>query len=279
MTAALPSFASPPVTEVVIATRFEAVASYSVLTAADLARVAADSGHDVIEERPGYEAPTERFGPGSSRTQVSLEVLAGPPPARYWFRNASGDELLQLQPNWIAANWRKVAPTAEYGRWDSRWNAFASWASAVEQRLGPPLRYDQVEVTYVNHIERQGVWEGHGDASAVFAFLSTSSAGAADFLPRPEQTRADVQFVIPHPTDGRPIGRLHASVAPVFKLPADEPAFVLNLTARGEPLSPGLQGVRSFADIAHEWIVRGFAELTNKAMHAAWQRTDQKETP
>lgn len=274
-----PSFASPPVTEVVIASRFQPVDASSLLTTADLARSAASTGHDVIEERPGYDAPAERFGPASPGTQLSLEVLAGPPPTRYWFRNDVGDELLQLQPNWLAANWRKVAPTAEYGRWDSRWSAFARWAEAVESTLRgdvQPLVHDQVEVTYVNHIETRGVWSTHADASDVFSFLADADRRGYEFLGDPEQSTSDMQFLIPHPAEGRPIGRLHVSVRPVFKRPTHERVFLMNLTARGAPLAPDLQGVKGFADLGHEWIVRAFADLTTQAMHTAWGRNDDK---
>lgn len=276
----LPSFASPPVTEVVIASRFLPVEGYSVLTVADLARAAADGGHPVVEERPGYEAPTEHFGAAAMGVQVSLELLSGPPPTRYWFRNQVGDELLQLQPNWLAANWRKVAPRAEYGRWDSRWSAFSEWALSVERSLiDVPgiLQHDQVEVTYVNHIEPRGVWETHGHASRVFTFLGDAESRTDGFLDEPEQTTSELRFVIPHPDGAAPLGRLHVSVTPGFKRPTNEPIFLMNLTARGWPIGADLSGVQQFAQIGHEWIVRAFADLTTPAMHTVWERHDKTE--
>lgn len=274
----LPRFESPPVTEVVIAARSDAAPNYSLLTVAELARRAAASGHSVVEERPGYEAPIERFGRAATSPQVSFEVLAGPPPTRYWFRNLAGDELLQLQPNWVAANWRKVAPSAQYGHWDDRWEAFSKWAGIATEVLypaGATPRYDQVEVTYVNHIEPNGGWSRHADAEKVFSFLAPSTVRSYQFLGDAEQSSAELHFVIPHPKTTKPVGRLHVAVGPGFRRPKEEPMFVLNLTARGAPLTSGIDGVRQFAEIAHVWIVKAFADLTTPAMHSAWNRSDR----
>jgi uncharacterized protein (TIGR04255 family) len=270
--APLPSFDAPPVTEVVIGTRFRPSAAYSVLAVAALAQELGADGFPRLEEKAGYEAPTEAFGPGASVQKVSLELLSGPPPTRYWLLNEVGDELLQIQPNWLAANWRKVAPEAEYGRWGSRWDAFASWLGRVEGLLTSAggLHHEQVEVTYINHIERAGVWETHADAASVFSFVTPI---AGKFLPAAERMASDAAFVIAD-REGAPLGRLHATATPAFKRPTGEPIFVLNLTARGKPPTPDVAGVRAFAELGHEWIVRGFADLTTPEMQTAWQRTN-----
>ncbi len=267
----LPSFKSPPVTEVVIGSRFQQSADYSVVSVGQLAAQLRDAGFGTVQEQPGYDAPTERFGPGSMVNQISLELLTGPPPTRYWFLNDAGEELLQLQPDWLAANWRKVAPDAKYGRWESRWDAFSTWIDRVEAAVAPEkgLDHNQVEVTYINHIEPSGVWTSHSDASKVFSFVHSPGE---TFLPSPEQLRSDGQFVMTH--EGQPVGRLHVTVVPGFRRTPNDPVFVMNLTARGRPLGDGREGIKQFADLAHEWIVRGFADLTTSVMHEAWERED-----
>jgi uncharacterized protein (TIGR04255 family) len=281
MTTPFPSFRNPPVTEVVVASRFEPSNTYSILKVAELAETARSLGQDSIEERPGYEAPMERLGLAPSGPQVSLELLSGPPPTRYWFRNSEGDELLQLQPNWLAANWRKVAPTAQYGRWDSRWAAFATWAEQVERALvgqDTGLVHDQVEVTYVNHIDGAGVWSSHADADKVFSFVTSDWCATPYLEGTPEFGSTELRYEIPHPTGDGQIGRLHVKIAAVFRRPSNEPMFLMDLTARGRPTTSGLSGVKEFAEIGHEWIVRTFAQLTTTAMHDAWDRIDQGGT-
>lgn len=276
MSTSLPSFAAPPVTEVVIAARFRPATNWRLETLGQFASALASSGFTNQQLRPGYEAAAERFGAESAAMALELELITGPPPARHWFLNAAGDELLQAQQNWFACNWRKVAPTARYGRWDSRWKAFERWTGEFGDHLtADGLEFDQVEVTYVNHIETCGVWSSHGDAPAVFAFLDGGNE-TSRFLPNLEQFTSGMRYVIPDPSDANaPLGRLTATLAPAYREPGETPIFVFTLTARGAPIGDGLSGVKAFAEMAHEWIVRGFADLTTSAMHNEWQREDE----
>ncbi len=268
---ALPSFKRPPVTEVVIAVRFKRASNYSLPSLGDLARRLEVGGFGAVEERTGYEAPVERFGLGAGWVgELSLELSSGPPPIRYWFLNEAGDELLQIQPNWFAANWRKVEPSAQYGRWDARWEAFEKWLIVVADSVSDEdLAFDQVEVTYINHIEPDSVWEGHGDAPEVFTPLALARGA---FLGSPEQCSADLKFVMESPEHGKQLGRLHVAIKPAKSRPTGTPLFVMDLTARGAPIGAGLGGVQAFAELAREWIVRGFADLTTEAMHKVWER-------
>lgn len=274
MSPPLPSFSSPPVTEVVIASRFRPPSNYSLVTLGELARTLGAEGFPRIEEMPGYDATAEQFGSVQTQGLMSFEFLSGPPPTRYWFLNDVGDELLQLQPNWFAANWRKVEPSATYGRWDSRWEAFSRWIQETERTIsGSPLEHDQVEVTYVNHIDSGQIWNHHGEAHQVFSFLAGRPSWTVGFLPTAEGASAEMKFEIPGGEVSAPIGRLQVTVTPAFRRPGGAPIFVMNLTARGRPVSADLEGVRGFAEIAHEWIVRGFADLTTSSMHEIWDRT------
>ncbi len=266
----LPSFLKPPVTEVSVGARFKPLERWDLVHLGELASVLSEHGFSREEQRPGFEAPVERFGP-PARAAFELELVTGGPPLRYWLMNATGDELLQLQQNWFACNWRKVAPDAEYGRWDSRWSAFDRWVGVVEEKLSVDrLAYDQAEVTYVNHIEPGDVWLDHRDAHKVFSFITPP--GEIKFLPTPEQMAAELKYVMTLPDEqDKPIGRLGVSLAPAFR-PPSTPIFVLTLVARGAPIGDGLAGVKAFVELAHKWIVRGFADLTTPEMHQAWQR-------
>jgi hypothetical protein len=274
VTIALPSFVKPPVTEVAVGARFQPLDRWGLVHLGQFASLLADHGFGREEQRPGFDAPTERFGT-PPRAGFEFELVTGAPPVRYWLLNDAGDELLQLQQNWFACNWRKVAPDAKYGRWDSRWEAFERWIREVEDHLNSaPLVFDQAEVTYVNHIEPADTWHDHGDANRVFTFLS-EPGGDVRFLPGHEQVAAEMKYVMTVPDrPEEPVGRLSVSLAPAFR-PPQTPIFVLTLVARGAPLGDGLDGVRAFAELAHQWIVRGFADLTTPGMHSEWQRDAQ----
>lgn len=273
----LPSFVKPPVTEVAVGARFKPLDRWGLVHLGQLASVLGEHGFDREEQRPGFEAPVERFGT-PPRAAFEFELVTGAPPVRYWLLNTAGDELLQLQQNWFACNWRRVAPDAEYGRWDSRWRAFDRWVREVEGHLSSEsLVYDQAEVTYVNHIEPGEVWREHGDAHKVFQFAA-SPEDVGVFLPGQEQLAAEMKYVMTLPErPEEPVGRLSVSLAPAFR-PPKTPIFVLTLVARGAPLGEGLAGVKAFVELAHEWIVRGFADLTTPEMHSVWQRDDLKDT-
>lgn len=267
----LPSFKRPPVTEVVIAARFKRANRFSLPALGGMAQQMAEAGFSKTEERPAYDAPVEEFGSLAEQNSLGLELQLGPPPILYRFLNDAGDELLQVQPNWFAANWRKVDPTAVYGRWNSRWDAFQRWLTVVAESVSDgELDFEQVEVTYVNHIESLGVWSDHGDAPEVFTTLVPIRS---EFLGGPEQYSTDLKFVIRSTSDEEKcLGRLHVSIQPAFRRGANTPIFVMKLTARGPATGPGVEGVQGFADIAHEWIVRGFIDLTSETMHKAWDR-------
>ncbi|MCQ3807923.1 MAG: TIGR04255 family protein [Acidimicrobiaceae bacterium] len=267
----LPSFERPPVKEVVIAARFKRADRYSILTLGKIAKRMEAAGFSKIEEQPSYEAPVEEFGSTNEQSRMSLQLLPGPVPIRYWFSSDAGDELLQLQSNWFAVNWKKTAPSAEYKRWRHCWDDFQHWLTVVSAAISAgELDFDQVEVTYINHIDPDGVWTHHGEATRVFTALALTQG---EFLGVPEQYSLNSQYLIRADADeGTASGRLHVSINPGFRRPEGTPIFVMNLTARGGPTGPGIEGIQGFAEVAHEWIVRGFTDLTCDAMHDVWQR-------
>lgn len=276
---ALPSFERPPVTEVAISTSFRALPPEALLR----------MGHywDAVrehfpgyEEHPPYESPVERFDSAPRVPRLPFQLSEGaPPPPRLWLLNADGDELLQVQRDWFACNWRKVSPAGEYGRWDSRWDAFKRWFGLFEEHVakqfGAPVDYVQCEVTYVNHIEPEGVWKHHGEIDQVITLVG--SPGDTQ-LPVKEQAFSEAEAVnvtaryLIQNDEGSPIGRLHVTTAEAFKKADNTPIIQLTLTARGRPEGPGFEGVQRFAERAHIYIVRAFCALTTRQMHEVWGR-------
>jgi hypothetical protein len=48
---------------------------------------------------------------------------------------------------------------------------------------------------------------------------------------------------------------------------------MMNLTARGKPLSGDIDGAFAFFDLGRRWIVKGFADLTTQIMQEkVWER-------
>ncbi|HEY6663728.1 MAG TPA: hypothetical protein VI036_01260, partial [Propionibacteriaceae bacterium] len=164
--------------------------------------------------------PTETFG-GHRPPSFKFGLPALPQLPRLWFVSDNGAELLQVQDNWFAANWRRqFAPgvrggSEPYDRWQARREAFARhWATLSEwiSRRGGAAVPDQYEVTYINHIAPiPGVWASHSDISGVLPDVHTP------ILPRTisEQVLWSSRSLVA-PGDGIPEARLHISATPAF---------------------------------------------------------------
>lgn len=264
----LPTFDDPPVTEVVVALSFKPLTQITVAHLGVLWQENLANSFPRIEERPRYEPRVERFD-GSIHAGFSLTVGSGPPAPRLWFKSADDQELLQVQNDWFACNWRKVQPTAQYGRWPSRRDAFQRWFQTLvsflrEHNLGE-LKPVQCEVTYVNQVLPNGAWSNHGELDRVLTIVDR----AAQFLPSPEETALRSSYLID--VDGRPQGRLHVQCDPVVNTKDGSAAYLLNLTARGSPLDESMEGAMAFFELGREWIVRGFEALTTSEMHTHWR--------
>jgi uncharacterized protein (TIGR04255 family) len=202
-----------------------------------------------------------------------MSTGSGPPPVRLWLSDSKGRDLIQLQHDWFARNWRKLGDGDEYPRYErSIRQAFADDLSALvgqferrEWRMVPT----QCEVTYINHIKPTGFWADHGDAATVFSRLRPLSMSDS----RAEALSFKASYLMRDSSmSGAPIGRLHAQVESAFS-DRGEPLFVFNLTARGAPFdAPGIDGVLHFLDRGREWVVSTFTDWTTEEAHKAWRR-------
>lgn len=265
----LPDFASPPVVETVLSTAFRELQSLNSARMGRFWTLHAAQDLPLVEERDPYFPPIERFDIPSGTTQT-MRLDLGPSPMRMWLISHRGDDLLQLQRDWFAYNWRKVAPGAEYPRYPRARVNFEKWFSrfldfVVEEGLGKVVP-TQCELTYINHVEVDGLETG----SQLHRALRLVTSPSMDWLPQPEGMRASTTYVIQR--DDQQIGRLHVDARPGVRKEQPNRILRLELTARGVPLGDSLGGVLAFHDVAHEWIVRAFADLTTEAMHEKWER-------
>jgi uncharacterized protein (TIGR04255 family) len=269
----MPSFRQPPVVEVVLAVSFEPIEGLGSLQIGQLWAQHFRAAFPKTEEQAPYFPPMERFGRQARFPEVKLEMMGSLPSPRHWFIDETGTQLVQVQHNWFARNWRKMEDHPEYHRYHSIRGPFERDLSTFidfihEAGLGV-VKPVQCELTYINHIFPGTSWSDHGDLSQIVRVWRDDLA--RDFLPRPEQVQFAVSYVIPG-TATEHQGRLHMSMQPAFTVSGEAPIYVLNLTARGAPLSDDIRGVLGFLDIAHEWVVRGFTSVTSDTMHDVWGR-------
>lgn len=270
----LPDFSNPPVVEVALAVHFDKLATLRTPQMVSLWHQHLRDRFPTIEEHSPIEPRIEKFGlPATKQVGMKLEMISKPPVPRCWFINESGSELIQVQQDWFAHNWRKAGSGDEYPRYDSVRTAFLNELKSFQEFISQEKLGDfhpiQCEVTYVNHIVANQEWNHHGQLSTILSLCE--SADDMKFLPEPEEVRMSGSFVIPS-SDGEKLGRLRFSIEPAYRREDDSPVFLLNVVARGKPACEDLDGIMKFIDLGRKWIVHGFADITTSKMHEIWGR-------
>lgn len=272
----LPSFAAPPVTEVVVAVAFRPLDGLSVPRIGHLWAEEFEEEFSRAEEHAPYDPPIERLDQSIPASVIDFRFGVEFPAPRVWLLNESGDEIVQIQRNYFACNWRKVQPNTKYERWESRRSSFqgsfSRLGSFVSRHGLGEIRPTQCEVTYVNHIEAGEGWSSHADVRSIFRFVGDSANKSEGFYGRLEQMAFGAQYQIDK--EGKPIGRLHVAASPGLRHSDNSPLYQLQLTARGRPLSAGAEGILSFADEGRKAIVTAFAAMTTPGMHKIWRRNE-----
>lgn len=276
MKVSLPDFEDPPVVEVALAVQFEPLAKLRTPQIGLLWNQFRERFPKIEEHQP-LNPVVEQFGlKGPPTSRVRVEMVQRPTVPRCWFVNESGTELIQVQQDRFAHNWRKTGQGEAYPRYEQVRKTFKDELRVFQDFLAleavGELLPNQAEVTYVNHIIADGGWQHHGQLANVFAlFAGTCCEGS---LPDLEEARVSGSYVIPG-AQGEPLGRLRFSVDPVYVREDDRPAFLLKLVARGRPNDEGVDGILDFLDVGRKWVVRAFAAVTTKTMHRIWGRRDE----
>lgn len=269
----LPEFDDPPVVEVALSVQFDALANLRTPQIGLLWQEFRDRFPNT-EEHPPLETVIERFGVSPTPKGVArFQLLSTPPVPRCWFLNTQGTELVQVQHDRFIHNWRKVGEDdayPRYGRVRATFEGELKRFSEVLLRQGVgELHPNQCELTYVNHIVSGEGWSTHGQLGDVITLFNLHYTD--EFRPQPEDCQLAARYVVQN-SGGESVGRLHVAVEPVYRSSDDVPMFALTLTARGRPLSDGVNGVLEFLDLGRQWIVRTFASITSPQMHALWRR-------
>lgn len=265
-----PKFKRPPVIETLLGVQFGPLRSFSVPHFGLFwSQIRADYPNQ--EMKPPLGPEVEDFGmsvaPGGAKVMLSTE-----PEARCWFIDPSQTQLIQLQRDRFIRNWRKVTGQETYPeyavlkpRFAADWTRFLHFlaSAGIEQ---PEV--NQCEATYVNHIPIGiGAETGVESFGEIHKILSVIAAPRTGFLPESEVTMLNSRYLMPDKK-----GRLHVTVQPAVRKDDRRVVLQLTLTARGRPDSGSTEDVLRWFDLGHEWIVRGFADLTTTDMHTRWER-------
>ena len=259
----LPHYKKPPVTEVVCGIVFEKIDGFK----------APHFGlfwQKVHADFPTCEhAPTLGFPPKFADPTIEI----GLPLPRIWFVNKKKNELIQLQTDRFYYNWRKMQEEEVYPRYQSVVKAFKTNFEIFEnflkdEALGSPKPIE-CELTYINHIPKGDGWSAVADIHDLMPDLDWRSDNRR-FLPEPNNLGWQAIFHLPED-----MGRLHVKLDQASRKIDNLPLFALEISARGLGADKSREAIWNWFELAHTWIVRGFADLTGTTIQKTiWERED-----
>jgi uncharacterized protein (TIGR04255 family) len=256
------SFARPPVIERVLSVQFEPLG----MTAGHLGwfwKSYLDAGWTKSSNAPPLPDQFESFiKTGSIRLpEFRFETRDSIPVDRLRISNENGDRMLQIQDTRLIFNWiRKNDDYPRYPDLKAEFeNHFAAFLRFTDASLLGPIRPNQWEVTYVNHIPAGSLWTTPADWPEVIPKLLRPIGDIAGT--RFERMAGEWHSEIP---DKR--GRLHLQIQ--FHQREAENILIFNLTARGP--SGKDETVWEKLDLGHDSIVQAFDEVTSQSAHEAW---------
>ena len=256
-----PSFKNPPVIEVVCGIVFEAIKGFK-------AHHLGLFWQKVQDEFPECEHAARL---GLDPATEPLDLVNYLP--RVWFINEEQNRLIQLQDDRFFFNWRRVKEKEAYPRYSTIIEAFkvnfrVFQEFLKEEDLGS-VNLKECELTYINHIPKGEGWESLRDINGVFRDIAWDSIGER-FLPEPLHIRG--QIIFPLPDDK---GTLKLTLEHGKRRSDNWPVLILHNSARGLGQHKSMEDVWKWFEVVHEWIVRGFADLTSPTIQKeVWQRTD-----
>lgn len=262
-----PSYENPPVIEVVCGVLFKSIES---LLAPHLGVVweRYKSEYPNCREVPPLTPVIERF---DEPREAQFIFSDKPPLPRIWFVHSEGRGIIQIQRDRFLHNWKKVRPEDEYPRYHNvigmfkdRLGQFRSFL--FDNKLGDiePLQY---EMTYVNHIPQGEGWRTTREIGKIFPDYGIREDNQR-FLQEPEGINWNTTFILPDQA-----GRLHVKIRNGMSLEYNVPILMIELTVRGIGKDKSQEDMWAWFDLAREWIVRGFADLTSEEIQKnIWRR-------
>ncbi|MGB0094416.1 MAG: TIGR04255 family protein [Solirubrobacteraceae bacterium] len=261
------SFRDPPVMEVAFALQFAS----GVIDLELLGEIArrAKTTFPRREQQPPLPPMTEEFGLPPAMPQFIFQTGQALP--RTWFISEDGAVLIQVQADRLGYNWRREhldeRPYPRYGCLRDDVIKLVLPAADDVATSSPAARINMVELTYVNQLRAQDARKGDPHPPLP-DFLRPIGHFQGEFLSEPEDARLQARWRIPG-DGGDPIGRLYAAAEPAF-LHDQTPIYQLVLTARLIAGHAVPADTIPLFDVAHNWIVRGFKDLTTDTMQSVW---------
>ena len=259
----LPAYKKPPLNEVSSGLFFEKLPKLRTAHVGLLWEKFAND-YPTTEDAPILVSP----GKGQSP-----EIFDTPPLRRVWFVHKDENELIQVQQDWFLYNWRRRKGEDIYPHYEHVINrlkaCFAKFNEFLQEKDLGPVVIKECLLTYINHIPIDEGWCSLQDLHNIFVDLCKPS-DKGRFLPTPSNLMLVREYPMPD-NKGNLIAKLNSGV----RRTDSKPMLILEISARGLGAEGSDNAVWDWFDFAHEWIVRGFADLTtHDIQQRVWERTD-----
>jgi uncharacterized protein (TIGR04255 family) len=267
--ATLPEFTNPPVVEVACGVLFQPLVGFTLPYVGRLWEHYGTDKYPRCQEVAPVLPTIEKYDGTDSADMMSVQHVLLP---RTWFINQDDTALIQVQRDRFLTNWRKVRPSDMYPRFHTvikdfttNLELFTAFVTKYGLGLFSPLQY---ELTYVNHIVKGQGWDNLSDVAELLPDYSWRNSNGR-FLPACDRINWVTSFPLPHHS-----GRLHAKIYSALTAEGGQELIVIEMVARGIDAPPTNNSMSVWFDMAHEWIVRGFADITgSKTQQSIWKRT------
>lgn len=266
----LVSFDDPPVQEVVFSVQFPE----PIIDLDAVARIGGEIREDYPHRQmhqalPRMADPTQLAGP------PEIKLRLGVPLPRVWFLSGDGRFVVQIQEDRVTLNWRKT-PGSDYPRYPSIRERFVRVLQRVVEGTGAAqetnIGFDFCELAYVNEL----TW-GDPDSSThppgEEGLTTLQAMPSPDFLPPPDDSRWAGSWAIRSDPSSEKEGTLVVVAEPSIRGADNRHVYLLTMTGSMPGEGVGISGALQRIDAAHEWIVRGFEDLTTERLHDQWRKS------
>jgi len=254
----LPNYKNPPVNEVVCGLQFQASDNLRV-PHIGLLWNKFRSEYPIIQHAPPLM---------SAMGDIKVDSITGIPLPRIWFINKSDDQLVQFQIDRIYFNWRRRK--REYPHYNHIINNFDKILDISrnifnEFNLGE-FKPIELELSYINHIPRGQGWETIDDLQKLFSDFNWNKSNTR-FLKNLDKIAWTTEFILPEQK-----GRLNINLKHAIRTEDKMPLLVFEFITKGNAQSDRIEDIHKWFNLAHEWIVQGFTDLTTPEIQKIWGR-------
>ena len=255
-----PNFKKPPINEVVCGMRFQTPEKLNI----------PHIGLLWNKFKNDYPCIQHASPIASAKGEILIDKTTSLPLPRVWFINENDDQLIQFQFDRIYFNWRHR--DKDYPRYINLIERFLLVKNTLEDffkefNLGE-LKPVEYELSYINHILKGQL--SNDNLSKIFVdFVWTQTQNR--FLPHPDKVAWQMIFSLPDEK-----GKMIVNLKEATRIDNKQQLFVFELQTNGMNESRNTGSMREWFDLAHEWIVRGFVDLTTEEVRKKyWEQQDE----